>query len=126
MIATLLQAIQPTLLSHNSKPKATMPVPAISSSFVRAGASPKRSNRVCLNRSLLGSVSDWKMLDFRHKPYLFPPHMFSTTERHDILIYSNSLRVVIFEKCGKSSLRPGIHHSPRELCSWRLGVVGIS
>ena len=97
VIATLLQAIQPTLLSHNSKPTTTMSVPAISSSFVRAGASPKRSKPVCLNRSLLGSVSDWKLLvDFRHKPYLFPPHIFATTERPDILIYSNSLRVVIF------------------------------
>ena len=97
VIATLLQAIQPTLLSHNSKPTTTMSVPAISSSFVRAGASPKRSKPVCLNRSLLGSASDWKLLvDFRHKPYLFPPHIFATTERPDILIYSNSLRVVIF------------------------------
>ena len=83
MIATLLQAIQPALLSHNSKPTATMPVPAISSSFVPAGA----------------SVSDWKLLvDFRHNPYLFPPHIFATTERPDILMYSNSLRVVIFDE----------------------------
>jgi hypothetical protein len=50
-----------------------------------------------LNRSLLCSASDWKLLvDFRHKPYLFPPHIFATTERPDILIYSNSLCVVIF------------------------------
>ena len=34
------------------------------------------------------------LVDFRHKPYLFPPHIFATTERPDILIYS--LRVVIF------------------------------
>ena len=55
------------------------------------------SKPVCLNRSLLGSASDWKLLvDFRHKPYLFPPHIFATTERPDILICSNSLRVVIF------------------------------
>ena len=74
VIATLLQAIQPALLSHNSKPTATMLVPAISSFFVRAGASPKRSKRACLNRSLLGSVSDWKLLvNFRHKPCLFSP-----------------------------------------------------
>ena len=35
-------------------------------------------------------------MDFKHKPYLFPPHIFATTERPDILMYSNSLRVVIF------------------------------
>ena len=90
MIATLLQAIQPTLLS---KPTVTMPVPAISSSFVRAGASPKRSKGVCLNRSLLGSVSDWKLLvDIKHKPYLFSQRQ----GRLDTLMCSNSLRVVIF------------------------------
>lgn len=35
-------------------------------------------------------------MDFRHKPYLFPPHIFATNQRPDFLLFSNSLRVVIF------------------------------
>lgn len=97
VLATLLQAIQPTLLRHNSKPPACAPIPRIDSSFVRAGA-PTRNKRTNPNRpSLLDRASDWKLLvDFQHKPYLFPPHIIATSERPDILLYSNSLRVIIF------------------------------
>jgi hypothetical protein len=35
------------------------------------------------------------MVDFRHKPYLFPPHILATPERPDILLYSSSSRTVI-------------------------------
>lgn len=97
LIATLLQAIQPALIRHNSKPPATGHIPGISSSFVPAGSAPKRSKRAHATRSLLGTASDWKLLvDFRRKPYLFPPHILATRKRPDILLYSNSLRVVIF------------------------------
>ena len=97
MLATLLQAIQPTLLRHNSKPPACAPIPRIDSSFVGAGA-PTRNKRTNPNRpSLLDRASDWKLLvDFQHKPYLFPPHIIATSERPDILLYSNSLRMIIF------------------------------
>ena len=97
VIATLLQAIQPVLLGHNQKPPAQAPIPKISSSFVPAGAAPKRNKQASPNKSLLGTAPDWKLLvDFYHKPYLFPPHILASRERPDILLYSNSLRVVIF------------------------------
>ena len=98
IIASLFQFIQPTLLNHNANPPRTTSVPKISNSFVPAGSTPvPRKNRARSNKSLLGSSSDWKLLiDFRHKPYLFPAHIFPTKERPDILLYSNSQRVVIF------------------------------
>ena len=98
MIASLLQFIQPVLMNHNAKPPSVPPVPEISSSFVPAGTSvATKSDRKRRKPSLLASASDWKLLvDFYHKPYLFPPHIFPTKERPDILLYSNALRVVIF------------------------------
>ena len=98
VIASLLQAIQPVLLKHNSNPPSSViPIPKISSSFVAAGTHRRKTTRPRQGSSLLGKASDWKLLvDFYHKPYLFPPHIFSTKERPDILLYSNSLRVVIF------------------------------
>lgn len=93
VVLTLLQAIQPVLLNHNTKPQIPAPIPAISSSFVSAGSAPKRAKRAHSNRSLLGSASDWKLLvDFDHKHYMFPPHILATRERPGILLFCNSLR----------------------------------
>ena len=97
VIATLLQAIQPALIAHNAKPPSAASIPKINSSFVTAGTAPTKTKRAPPNRSLLGTASDWKLLvDFKHKPYLFPPHIFATIQRPDILLYSNTQRVVIF------------------------------
>jgi hypothetical protein len=98
VLASLLQFIQPVVVGHNAKTPSAPSVPKISSSFVPAGTSVlTKSRRSRANPSLLGSASDWKLLvDFRHKPYLFPAHIFPTKERPDILLYSNSMRAVIF------------------------------
>ena len=85
------------LLSHNANPPATSHVPTISSSFVAAGSETKQPKRTRPQRSLLGTAADWKFLfDLRHKPYLFPPHIYATDQRPDLLLYSNTARVVIF------------------------------
>lgn len=98
VILTLLQVIQPTILRHNAKPPPARNIPVISKSFVTAGtATAKNKKKTIPRRSLLGSASDWKLLaDFRHNTYMFPPHIFSTKERPDILLYSNASRTVIF------------------------------
>jgi hypothetical protein len=97
VILSLLQFIQPAIMQHNEKPPLAPRVPAIGKSFVAAGAAATKSKSVRPRRSLLGSASDWKLLvDFRHETYMFPPHIFSTRERPDILLYSNSARTVIF------------------------------
>jgi len=82
VIATLLQAIQPILMNHNANPPAPTPIPTIYRSFVPAGSEPTQRKRIRPNRSLLGHASDWKLLvDFHHKPYLFPLQIFPTQER---------------------------------------------
>lgn len=97
VIATLLQAIQPVLLRHNAKPPSTAVIPKISTSFVSAGTAPPRSKKANCTVSLLSSAPDWRLLvDFHHSPYLFPPHILATKQRPDILLFSNSLHVVIF------------------------------
>ena len=97
VLLTLFQTLQPTLVKHNARPPSAAAIPKLSTSFVPEGTVRSRAKRVQANRSLLSSASDWKLLmDYRHEPYLFPPHIFATKERPDILLYSNSLRVVIF------------------------------
>ena len=97
VLATIFQALQPALVEHNAKPDSSATIPKINESFVKAGTTPSGTNQTRIKRSLLSSARDWKLLvDFRLKPYLFPPHIFATKERPDILLYSNSLRVVIF------------------------------
>lgn len=99
IILTLLQVIQPAILSHNAKPPSASIAPAISKSFVKAGAAPiKNKRKVPIpRRSLLGTATDWKLLmDLRHDTYMFPPHIYATSERPDILLYSDAARTVIW------------------------------
>ena len=98
IILTLLQVIQPAILRHNAKPPPARRFPNISKSFVTAGAPAVKNKRKPIpRRSLLGTATDWKLLiDLRHSIYMFPPHIFATKERPDILLYSNAARTVIF------------------------------
>jgi hypothetical protein len=97
VLFTLFQFIEPALLKQNANPPSSAAIPVISKSFVPAGTTVSSRNRVRSSCSLLGKSTDWKLLlDFRHNPYLFPPHIYPTNERPDILIYSNSARIVIF------------------------------
>ena len=101
VLATLLQALQPVLISHNSSPPAPVKLPSIRSSFIPASTKTKcsstirtRSNKPRL--SLLGSANDWKLLvDFDQMKILFPAHITSTDQRPDIILWSDSLRRVI-------------------------------
>ena len=97
VILTLLQSIQPVIMKHNANPPKHTSVPNIRCSFVPAGKARKQPKRTSVHQSLLGTATDWKLLvDFRHMHYLFPPHIFPTKERPDILLYSNGLKIVIF------------------------------
>jgi hypothetical protein len=47
-------------------------------------------------KSLLDGAKDWKVLiDFGHKRAVFPPEIYSTSERPDIVIWSSSSKTVI-------------------------------
>ena len=93
----MFQSIQPAILNQNFNPPKPTGIPNIHKSFVAEGSTASYPKRVRPTRSILGKATDWKLLiDYYHKPYLFPPHIFATLERPDILIYSNSSRVAIF------------------------------
>ena len=52
-----------------------------------------------VRKSLLDGATDWKMLvDYNHDIYIFPVHIFPTTKRPDILLYSDSLKLVILSE----------------------------
>ena len=97
VLKTLLQTIQPTILKHNATPPRFTPIPPINKSFVVAGKKGTTSKSKRVHTSLLGVATDWKLfVDFHHSTYLFPPHIVSSAQRPDILLYSNSTRTVIF------------------------------
>ena len=47
-------------------------------------------------RNLLSDANDWEMLiDFDHIPIIFPSHICITDQRPDIIIWSNTLKMVL-------------------------------
>jgi len=69
-------------------------VPHISKSFTSAG---KVKKGVKLPRpSFLDGVNDWELLvDYDHAQIVFPPEIYSTPERPDIVIWSKSKKAVL-------------------------------
>ena len=71
-------------------------IPHISKSFVSKGISSPQPHKMRRRKSLLDGASDWEMLvDFERAPIVFPPEIYSTSERPDIIIWSKALRKLI-------------------------------
>lgn len=69
--------------------------PSLYSSFVAAG-SFARKKHPDFRRSLLLGARDWSLLvDYDSDPIVFPPEIFATTARPDIIIWSAKLKKVI-------------------------------
>ncbi len=64
--------------------------------FVPAG-NAKSKKRPCIKpKSILDGAIDWKLLvDYDSKNIVFPPEIYSTSERPDILIWSANLKRII-------------------------------
>ena len=99
---SVLKTIQLSLIRHISHhneshvPKKSLSVPNIKESFNPAGSFKQRRSRSTVNSSMLDGASDWNLLvDFDHDQITFPPEIFPTSERPDIIIWSNSIRKVI-------------------------------
>lgn len=97
VLNSLSQAIKERIDLHNQSPVRPPKIPSIRQCFVRAGSSasvPKIS--VSSVGCLLSPVNDWEILvDFDHKKALFPVHITSTNQRPDIVIWSNSAKLVL-------------------------------
>ena len=64
------------------------------SSFVTHGTLEKTTPSPC--SSLLDGSCDWSIvIDYKHKPVVFPPVIFATNQRPDIVIWSESSRRVL-------------------------------
>lgn len=82
-------------LAEINKKSASTAIPPLYSSFVAAGSSghKKPLDSKC---SLLSGAKDWSLLvDFDSCPIVFPPEIFATNSRPDIIIWSVKLKKVI-------------------------------
>ena len=70
-----------------------------SRSFVRAGTRPVAKHKSS-QPGLLSLANDWNLLvDYDHKQITFPPNIYPTSERPDIIIWSRKTqRVVVLKK----------------------------
>lgn len=97
VLLTLSNAIGPHLISHNSKtPSCSAPIPHISQSFYSSKLSsipPKKSSDP---PHFLSGSSDWQyIVDFYFNQLTFPPEIYATNQRPDIIIFSHSLKKVL-------------------------------
>jgi hypothetical protein len=96
VLLTISQALEPHLHNHNSKKIAPVPkIPPLSHSFILDTSSvhPKKQHNP---RHLLSEANDWQFLvDFHHNKLVFPPEIFSTDQRPDIVIWSIKAKVVL-------------------------------
>ena len=70
----------------------------ISIAFVKAGSTKinKKFSTESAKQNLLSKGNDWKILaDLPNENFVFPPEIFSSAERPDILIWSDKLKTVI-------------------------------
>ena len=97
---SVLAYLEPLLAAHikahngSHRPRAKN-APAVGLKFVQAGAvgsKPRKSTRP--QTSLLEGANDWRLLVDVKQRLVFPPEIYSTAQRPDIVIWSPSLRKV--------------------------------
>lgn len=92
---TAQPVLQDLVSEANLRPRKPQSVPHISRSFIQFG-SPDFTRAPSRSATLLDGANDWKLLlDFTANPIVFPPEVYSTTERPDIIIWSIQLRKII-------------------------------
>ncbi len=94
VLYTLELTLRPFIENFNNSRSSVIPV--ISRSFVPSGeASPSTGPRKKSPKSCLDGARDWELLvDYDHKKIVFPPEIYATPERPDIIIWSRSTKVV--------------------------------
>jgi len=103
VLKKLSSVLAPFVAKWNAKAGPSPSVPPIANSFVRAGATPTvpsfLSKLSPSRSSLLSGAHDWQMLvDFDHERMVFPPEIFPTDKRPDVVLWSpKSRRVLLFE-----------------------------
>lgn len=68
----------------------------ISNSFIKAGSNTTSTVSKSIDRNILSTANDWKLLvDFDHDRIVFPPEILSTDQRPDITIWSRNTKMVL-------------------------------
>jgi hypothetical protein len=91
-----LQKVMGELIqTANTKSKTNKPIAPLYESFSKSGENPPAKSR-SERTTFLDGANDWKMLvDFDHKKIVYPPEIYSTSQRPDIVIWSCQLRRVL-------------------------------
>jgi hypothetical protein len=100
---SVLANIEPALIKLISEINHTKPMSSFEttkksfqSCFVRAGQKPSPKRKVVMRRGLLEAANDWVLLvDYDHKSIVFPPVIYATNERPDIILWSRKTRHVV-------------------------------
>ena len=95
VLLTMEEGLRPFLESFNEK-HTPAKIPPLMSNFVKPNAKTKKVDRKSpFSESILTGASDWQMLvDYDHRRIEFPPEIFATPQRPDIIIWSCSLKKV--------------------------------
>ena len=97
---SILKNIEPVLRDHvksiNDRPVVTTVVPHLMKSFVKQGTEETGPGYPKGRRSLLDGANDWELLiDFEDNTIVFPPEIYPTPERPDIVLWSGSTKTVL-------------------------------
>ena len=94
VLATMLQILAPKLIRHNAtKLPSKLPQPI---AFVKSGDNSSQNTRERPVKCLLTKANDWQLLiDFDCRRMLFPPTIVATSERPDVVVWSESSKTVI-------------------------------
>lgn len=101
VLLTLSYDLEKRLAEHNRTPVNPItykPPKPISSSFVKTGTVtiPTVNNKSSTKQNLLTGANDWQLLiDYENKKMVFPPEIYTTNQRPDIVIWSHSKRMVL-------------------------------
>ena len=123
VLANIEPALQ-TLITALGRRKPVLPSEAVRKAFhccfVREGSKPSATKSQTINQGLLLAANDWKLLvDYDHKQIVFPPNIYSTNERRDIVLDPVELTCcaeegVALPVCAKEYvITPSLTTSPR-------------
>ncbi len=96
VLAHIKRVLLTVIQSANEKKDQASRIPPLSASFTPAGTSGTTSSTKHKRPSMLDGAHDWKILvDFDKSPIVFPPEIYATAERPDIILWSISAKRVI-------------------------------
>lgn len=98
VLKVLFRVVREQVAAWNAKPEIKEQVPELYSSFVAAGSSSVKKVRQGRNPAGLAGAKDWKVmvdLEMTGERMVFPPEIYSTPQRPDLVLWSQEKRRVM-------------------------------